>query len=148
MIRYGRRNEVVPVVERVVEDDLSGEPCLPPGGTIWLKSSTIPLETVFGEHPKALHTAFIELPAGPDPDALHAIKCLLSRSLSVARYSISALLISTGGFFFISVTLWKSVTKIRKFLQLFYIKILIINEIYHFFSNPVANTSTSLHLIF
>lgn len=89
------------------------------------------METVFGEHPKALHTAFIEPPSGPT--ALHAIKCLLSRSLSVARYSISALLISTGGFFFISVTFWKSVTKIRRFLQLFYIKILIINEIYHFF---------------
>ena len=26
MIRYGRRYEVIPVVERVVEDDLSGEP--------------------------------------------------------------------------------------------------------------------------
>ena len=74
---------------------------------------------VFGEHPKALHTAFIELPAGPD--ALHAIKCLLSRSLSVVRYSISALLISTEGFFFIGVVTWKSTTKIRRFLQLFYV---------------------------
>ncbi len=30
---------------------------------------------VIGEHPKALHTAFIEVPAGAD--ALDAIKCLL-----------------------------------------------------------------------
>ena len=59
---------------------------------------------VFGEHPKALHTALIEPPSAPA--ALHAIKCLLSRSLSVVRYSISALLISTGGFFFINVTMW------------------------------------------
>ena len=28
MIRYGRRYDVVPVVEGIVEDDLSGEPCL------------------------------------------------------------------------------------------------------------------------
>ena len=57
------------------------------------------------------------------------IKCLLSRSLSVVRYSISALQILTRGFFFIIVIIWKSITKIRRFLQFYMIKILIINKI-------------------
>lgn len=38
--------------------------------------------------------------------------------------------------------------KDTKNLQLFYIKMLIINGIYRFFSNPVAITTTSLHLVF
>ena len=109
----------------------SGMRCLPPRGATWLKSSRIPLQMVFGEHPKALLSVLIELPL--EPATLHAIKSLLSRSLSVPRYSFSAWPISTGGFFFISVTCWKPVTKIRKSLQLFYVIMLIINEIYHFF---------------
>ena len=55
--------------------------------TSTLHRSYIEATSKFGEHPKALHTALIEPPSGPA--ALHAIKCLLSRSLSVVRYSIS-----------------------------------------------------------
>ena len=179
MIRYGRRYEVIPVVERVVEDDLSGEPfperlmhlplgfihlvhdfckyfqtflchgvCRPAAGigdgeergsapgACYLGEETMFDGVELGAvrrvghdenlHPDAVgevHQVLLDdvVPAGVGPAALHAIKCLLSRSLSVARYSFSALPISTGGFFFISVMTWKSITKIRRFLQLFHI---------------------------
>ena len=179
MIRYGRRNAVVPIMERIVEDDLISESdeerlihfpfgfihlvhnlskdfqtflchgiCSPAAGIsdgeVW---SSAPRAGYLGEeavfngvelgavgrvvhdedpHAKAvgkIHEVLLEdtVSAGVGTPALHAIKCLLSRSLSVVRYSISALLILTGGFFFIIVMTWKSITKTRRFLQFLYI---------------------------